>query len=91
MWAFARGCMRTYLILREKARRFEQDQEIQGLIGELRAADNAYDGPNASDGYSRDVATHLKAQNFDVVALGNRGRRYDELDQLVVELLLGVR
>jgi xylose isomerase len=91
VWAFARGCMRTYLILREKARRFEQDQEIQGLIGEIRAADNAYDGPAASGGYSRDIATHLKAHNFDVVALGNRGRRYEELDQLVVELLLGVR
>ena len=91
VWAFARGCMRTYLILREKAHRFEQDQEIQGVINELRAADNAYDGPNASDGYSRDVATHLKAQNFDVVALGNRNLRNEELDQLVVELLLVVR
>ena len=91
VWAFARGCMRTYLILREKARRFADDQEIQSVIGELRARDNAYDGPSASGGYSRERATALRDQDFDVQALATRGRRYEELDQLVVELLLGVR
>ncbi|HEX3053545.1 MAG TPA: xylose isomerase [Aggregatilineaceae bacterium] len=30
--AFARGCMRTYLILKEKAARFNADPEIQGLL-----------------------------------------------------------
>ena len=91
VWAFARGCMRTYLILREKARRFAEDQEIQALIGELRAADTAYDGPSASEGYRPERATALRDRNFDVQALAGRGRRYEELDQLVVELLLGVR
>ena len=91
VWAFARGCMRTYLILREKARRFAEDQEIQALIGELRAADTAYDGPSASEGYSRERATTLRDRNFDIQALAGRGRRMEELDQLVVELLLGAR
>ena len=91
VWAFARGCMRTYLILREKARQFAQDKEIQAVIGELREADNAYNGPSASNGYSRDTANQVKAHNFDVVALGGRGRRYEELDQLVIDLLLGAR
>ena len=31
---FARGCMRTYLILKEKAARFNADAEIQGLLAE---------------------------------------------------------
>jgi xylose isomerase len=91
VWAFARGCMRTYLIFKDKARRFAEDAEIQGLIRDLRDSDNAYNGPVASDGYSADHATRLKQHNFDVTALANRGRRYEELDQLVVELLLGVR
>ncbi len=91
VWAFARGCMRTYLILREKARQFAQDKAIQAVIGELREGDNAYSGPAASGGYSRDTANQLKSHNFDVAALAGRGRRYEELDQLVVELLLGVR
>jgi len=32
---FARGCMRTYLILKERARQWNADTEIQTLIGEL--------------------------------------------------------
>ncbi len=32
VWDFARGCMRTYLILREKARRFHDDTEIQAAL-----------------------------------------------------------
>jgi xylose isomerase len=91
VWSFARGCMRTYLILREKARRFQQDAEIQGLIGDLRARDSSYEGPTASAGYSSENSAALKAHTFDLTAIAGLGRRYEELDQLVVELLLGVR
>ena len=83
--------MRTYLVLREKARRFGQDGEIQGLIGDLRARDSSYDGPTASAGYSSANSTALKARTFDVNAIAGLGRRYEELDQLVIELLLGAR
>lgn len=89
-WAFARGCMRTYLILKDKVQRFKEDAEIQGVVSELRAADNEYDGPTAAN-YSRDEADVLKGRTFDAAALAARGRRYEELDQLVIELLLGVR
>ena len=34
VWDFARGCMRTYLILREKAQRFHDDAEIQEALGD---------------------------------------------------------
>jgi xylose isomerase len=91
VWAFARGCMRSYLILRAKARQFQADAEIQGLLADLRAQDNEYDGPAAGGGYSRDTGAALKERRFDVDALAGRGRRYEELDQLVMELLLGVR
>jgi len=91
VWAFARGCMRTYLILKEKARQFAQDAEIQGLIAEMRQADAAYEGVQAGDGFSAARANALKAQTFDVATMAARGRRYEELDQLVMELLLGVR
>jgi xylose isomerase len=91
VWHFARGCMRTYLIFKEKARRFAEDQEIQGVLAELKATDDAYDGPSFTSGYSREAATRLRDHNFDIQALASRDRRYEELDQLVVELLLGVR
>jgi len=91
VWAFARGCMRSYLILKEKVKQFQADQEIQGLLNDLRAGDSSYTGPAAGGGYSREAADALQAQQFDVAALAGRGRRYEELDQLVMELLLGVR
>ncbi|HKT37362.1 MAG TPA: xylose isomerase [Ktedonobacterales bacterium] len=83
--AFARGCMRTYLILKEKARRFAEDGEIQGLLGQTRAQDAT------AEPYSRAAAQALNARDFDRQALGARGQPYEALDQLVIELLLGVR
>jgi xylose isomerase len=91
VWEFAKGCMRTYLILKAKVKKFNEDQQIQGLIAELRQQDDAYDGPRAGDGYSADHAGKLQDQRFDVAALAGRGRRYEELDQLLIDLLLGAR
>lgn len=87
--AFARGCMRTYMILKEKAERFNADSEIQALLTEINADDGnfAYLG----QGYSADSASKLKAHTFDRAALGRRDLPYERLDQLTVELLLGVR
>ena len=87
--AFARGCMRTYLILKEKARQCAEDREIQELVAQITKDDGAlarYQGR-----YSRDIADALKGEIFDRVALGRRGQPYERLDQLVIELLLGVR
>jgi xylose isomerase len=86
---FARGCMRTYLILKEKAAKFNADAEIQGLLAQIKADDgsmNPYFGR-----YSKEKANALKGHSFDRVALGQRGQPYEKLDQMVVELLLGVR
>jgi xylose isomerase len=82
---FARGCMRTYLVLKEKARQFNADPEIQALLAEINAGDQS---PLA---YSKAAAADLKAREFDRTALGARGLGYERLDQLTVELLLGVR
>ena len=38
VWDFARGCMRTYLILKDKARAFAAHDEIQALLAEIRGA-----------------------------------------------------
>jgi xylose isomerase len=86
---FARGCMRTYLILKEKAERWNADPEIQALLTEINADDGSTDGFKGT--YSAEKAAALKAASFDRAALGARGLAYERLDQLTVELLLGVR
>ena len=86
---FARGCMRTYLLLKEKAAQFNADKEIQALLNEINADDGSMD--QYLGAYSKSKAEALKAQAFDRVALGRRGLKYEKLDQLVVDLLLGTR
>ena len=83
--AFARGCMRTYLILKEKAARFNADAEIQGLL-------QAAHGDGTSVGrFSADNARALANRSFDRRAIAARGLGYEQLDQLTTEILLGVR
>jgi xylose isomerase len=89
VWDFARGCMRTYLILKDKARRFRADAEIQALLAEIRAGDPESEALLVP--YSRDAVTRLRARAFDRARLAARPLPYERLDQLVVELLLGVR
>ena len=84
VWDFARGCMRTYLILKEKARQFCGHSGIQSLLAEIRGVDSS------AHAYSVDRASELKARTFDRHALATRRLPYERLDQLVVDLLLGV-
>ena len=86
---FARGCMRTYLILKDKAARFNADPQIQSLLAEINADDPAMTPLFGK--YTRDKAAALKAYSFDRVALGQRGLKYERLDQLLFDLLMSVR
>ncbi len=85
---FARGNMRTYLLLKEKAARWNADQEIQAMLAEVNAEDPALTGLFGK--YTAEKAAALKAHTYDN-AHSQRGLRYEKLDQLTVEVLLGVR
>jgi len=87
VWDFARGCMRTYLLLKDKARRFDEDDEIQTLRAEIAAVASEV----TIGRYDKDRAAALKQQSFDRDALASRSLAYERLDQLVVDLLLDVR
>jgi xylose isomerase len=86
---FARGCMRSYLIFKEKAVRFNADPEIQSLLAEINTDDGKMDP--FSGVYSQAKAASLKTYAFDAGAIASRGLLYERLDQLTNELLLGVR
>lgn len=92
VWDFAASSMRSYLILKEKVARYNADKEIQQMLAELRQLSDApVDGMGSSISYSKDSAAKLKAMSFDLDALRRQGYRYERLDQLATELLLGVR
>ncbi len=81
VWDFVDGCMKTYLILREKSQKFNQDAEIQGILRDLHKGS---DGPLPA-------ASSLREARIDPVPLAARKYHHEKLDQLVQELLLGVR
>jgi xylose isomerase len=86
--AFARGCMRTYLILKEKAEQWNADPDIQELVARITSDDGAmaaYLGP-----YTSERAAELKDIDLDRRALAH-GQPYEALDQLTIDLLLGAR
>jgi xylose isomerase len=89
VWEFARGCMRTYLILAEKARRFATDVEIQAALTAAQAERLAE--PTSPDGRGPDAIEALRRAPRDEDALAAQGYGHERLDQLVTELLLGVR
>jgi len=86
---FARGCMRTYMILREKAQRWNGDKEIQELITQINVKDAALSKLTAS--YSSANAKKLLDQSLDRVELAAARLPYEQLDQLTMEVLMGVR
>lgn len=88
VWEFAKGCMRTYLILKEKARQFNEHPAIQELLAQIQPRDAELE--NLMSSYSPQNAQALRQKQFDIEALGKKGLGYEKLDQLVIDLLLGV-
>ncbi|HEY8203581.1 MAG TPA: xylose isomerase [Pyrinomonadaceae bacterium] len=89
VWEFAAGCMRNYLILKEKAQQFNEDTEIQSLLAEIRSPSAEYAEPDG--GYSRTKADKIKALPLDRTELAAKKLPYERLDQLTVDILFGVR
>lgn len=84
---FARGSMRTYLILKEKARQWNADPEIKSLVAEIAAPN----GDASAGKFSAQHANKLLAETFDRGRMAAKGLQYERLDQLTIDILLGVR
>jgi xylose isomerase len=82
VWDFARGCMRTYLILKQKAERMREDADIQEALRAAKA-DQLAEPTGTLDA--------IRSASLDEEALAAQGYGHERLDQLVTELLLGVR
>jgi len=85
---FAAGCMRTYLILKEKARRWNEDAEIQSILDEISADTN---GVGKIGRFSKKGAASLLARAFDREQILKRRLPYERLDQLTIDILTGLR
>jgi xylose isomerase len=86
---FAKGCMRTYQILRDKAERWNKDPEIQGILKEVNVNEPLLG--KLTKKYSAKNAKKLLSTPLDRVTLAEAPLPYEKLDQLTMEILMGVR
>jgi len=89
VWDFARGCMRSYKILKAKAQQFDEDAEVKAVLAQCRESDRELEGQMAR--FDRAQAAKLRTMTLDPEKLAERKLAYERLDQLTVEILLGVR
>jgi xylose isomerase len=85
---FARGCMRTYLMFREKAAQWNSDKEIQSILAEILQP--SVDSPKLGR-FSVKSSNTLLAYDFNKDAMMTKRLPYERLDQLTVDILLGTR
>jgi len=88
IWEFAAGCIRTYLALAEKAKAFAEDADIAAALRAARVPDLDTATVGA---YSRETADELLGAEFDIEVLAAQEYHNDRLDQLVMDLIMGLR
>jgi xylose isomerase len=82
---FARGCMRSYLILKQKAAQWNANKEIQSILKELG---KAVPGTPAVGKYSKQGAAALLKHEFNKDEILKKRLPYERLDQLTIDTLL---
>ena len=91
VWASAAANMQTYLLLKERAKAYRADPEVQEALAASGAPELAT--PTRGEGESLDqlLADRSAFEDFDAEAAGRHGYGYVRLSQLAVEHLLGAR
>jgi xylose isomerase len=89
VWASAAACMRSYLLLRERARAFRADPRVAEALERSRVTELSQ--PTLGEGESPAdlLADRTAFETFDAEAAGRRGYAYAQLSQLAFEHLLG--
>ncbi len=88
VWEFAKGCMRTYKILAEKTKTFNEDPEVKDILEK-----NHSDGKGFSGilNYSSQNVKKIQSADIDPFVLSKIGTRYEKLDQIAIEHIMGTR
>ncbi|MGW2920699.1 xylose isomerase [Streptomyces angustmyceticus] len=87
VWASAAGCMRNYLLLKERAAAFRADPAVQDALHAARLDQLVL--PTAEDGLAGLLADRTAYETFDADSAAARGMAFEHLDQLALEHLMG--
>ncbi|WP_019544490.1 xylose isomerase [Streptomyces sulphureus] len=90
VWDSAAGCMRNYLILRERAAAFRADARVREALHAAGLEELAQ--PTLAEGETPAalLADRSAYEEFDVDRAAARGMAFERLDQLAMDHLLGV-
>jgi xylose isomerase len=91
VWASAHACMQTYLLLKERAKAFRADPDVQAALERSKVPELSVPTLSPGEGYEELLADRSAFEDFDVDAAGVAGYGFGELDQLAVEHVLGAR
>jgi xylose isomerase len=86
VWASAAGCIRNYLLLRERTSAFRSDPEVQAALKASRLDELAQ--TTLAPGES---LAAMRSETFDPDARAERGMAFEQLDQLALDYLFGIR
>jgi xylose isomerase len=85
VWASAAGCMRNYLVLRERAQAFRADPEVKAALEASKVGELSV--PTLAEG---ETLEDIRKATYDIEAL-DHGYGFEHLDQLAMDHLLGLR
>ncbi|HEU5270634.1 MAG TPA: xylose isomerase [Jatrophihabitans sp.] len=91
VWESARANMASYLVLRERARAFRSDPEVQQALAEARVAELAQPTLAHGETYRELLADRSAFEDFDADQVAAPGYGFVRLNQLALEHLTGAR
>ncbi|WP_104061368.1 xylose isomerase [Arthrobacter sp. 4R501] len=92
VWDSAAANMQTYLLLKERAKAFRADPEVQEALLASRVAKINEPTLNPGEGYEQLRSDRASYEDFDADAyFGGKGFGFVRLQQLFIEHLLGAR
>jgi xylose isomerase len=91
VWESALANMELYLALREKARAFRADPEVQEALDSARVRELSRPTLGDGAGYAELVADRGAYEDFDIDRARTQGYGFARVQRLALEHLLGVR
>jgi xylose isomerase len=91
VWTSAASNMATYLLLKERAKAFRADPEVQEALRASQVAELSVPTLGEAESYSDLLADRSAFEEFDLKRAATHGYGFAHLDQLAIEHVLGAR
>ncbi|HWS32593.1 MAG TPA: xylose isomerase [Actinoplanes sp.] len=91
VWESAKGNIRMYLLLKERAAAFRADPEVQAALAESKVAELRTPTLNPGEGYQELLNDRSAFEDYDADAVGAKGFGFVKLNQLAIDHLLRAR